>query len=1170
MALRSPEKAQVDVIINDEQAESKLKDLQNRSAQLREEMNKLRKANDKSGFDNLARELKAVEKEEKRLKEMTIEVTKVMNNLNGTSFNELIRTKKKLESEMRQFTDRTSAGYVALKEKVKLLNTEVNRTRAEMNDSLPIFERANNFFNNYSGLIMASVAALAAFVVGLRGIANEIMVFEKSFTNILTNLSKEDAAKYSKQLEKDSIRAMKEYGVAAETVNNSIYDTVSAGISAAEAMKVVDNAAKLAIGGVTDLAVATDGMTSVINAYGLQVSESEQVASAFFAAQTAGKGTVSEISSEIGKVAPIMAMAGMSYQDTLAALAKLTKNGISTAESTTYLKSAISSLINPTAEAKKILEQYGVPFGVTGLKAAGLEKTIEKLNEVIKVNPDILSKAITSTEGLAAVQNLAGKNFEDFQKILKQVNSDFGEGSSLANAYTLQQNTMEQSMNRASEAVHAMAIELKDTLTPFLKGLFTVISETSHLLVKFFKLLNENRQTIAEIGKAIGVARAAILGFKLGIAASNLVTAAARNIALAYAAAQELLAGKIKRAEIATKLFNIATKANPVGLIISILTAAGTAFFMYRDAVKETTAAEKEFNELKEKTAEMLKTTNKVEEDARTMSVMNSRQLENIKNRAQAELDIFEDLNVQKAALLAKYNQQIEVENAYARRVTRNEADYNALLNNKSLRMQSNTILAQLSLVGETQSKYNKFELERIVKTADVKIKYLESVDKVETKKQENKAKQAVKAKEEEDARLKALESLAEETQKMNQRLALEKLTADERALEEIRLKYAESLAIAQEGEARQDELSAGFAARRRELELAMNAELIAKKLEQEATFEDAKKRTRDKYNLTSDEEKETDEQLALMELYAQNLIDNEGYEIARTEIAARYAKKREEIETNSLIKKFEGYKKSLDKMQYATELFGNFFAAAKDAELQAAGDNEEKKKQIQKKYAIPELIIASSKIISETALAVMAAIAASPLTGGMPWAAIIGATGVAQLASVAAQKAKIMGLESGGYFDIERAQDGRRFRASTSNRRGWFSRPTVLVGEYNKPEYVVSSELMKNDWVRNVVDIIDAAKISGQVPAFDYQTTTEAVARVRGFENGGYTQTSNTAMPTPNGVSSEQINTLLAMVMESNAANAAMVRNIKVTNNALDTDAQIQKYKSVENRANI
>lgn len=58
---------------------------------------------------------------------------------------------------------------------------------------------------------------------------------------------------------------------------------------------------------------------------------------------------------------------------------------------------------------------------------------------------------------------------------------------------------------------------------------------------------------------------------------------------------------------------------------------------------------------------------------------------------------------------------------------------------------------------------------------------------------------------------------------------------------------------------------------------------------------------------------------------------------------------------------------------------------------------------KIERESAIRERVIKSFSVITDTAVGIMKAVAASPLTGGLPWSAIVGTIGAAQLAAILA-----------------------------------------------------------------------------------------------------------------------------------------------------------------------
>ena len=147
------------------------------------------------------------------------------------------------------------------------------------------------------------------------------------------------------------------------------------------------------------------------------------------------------------------------------------------------------------------------------------------------------------------------------------------------------------------------------------------------------------------------------------------------------------------------------------------------------------------------------------------------------------------------------------------------------------------------------------------------------------------------------------------------------------------------------------------------------------------------------------------------------------------------------------------------------------------------------------------------------------------PIAGAIA-AAMLTATGAAQIATANAERKKVMamtvdgaggtgsgtgarvatGRESGGYVDIVRAQDGKRFDAVLDpDRRGFIDHPTVIVGEGpvgRSKEWVASNDALENPTVRPFINVLDEAQEKGTIRTVDMNQLMRQ--RLAGFESGG------------------------------------------------------------------
>jgi|GEM_PF-1275893 len=202
----------------------------------------------------------------------------------------------------------------------------------------------------------------------------------------------------------------------------ALYQIISAGASdAATATEQLTAANKLAVGGVTSVAIAADGLTSILNAYGPKVEGATAVSDAMFVAMRAGKTTVEELSSSLGQVSPLAAQVGVSFDELAAATAALTKGGISTSVAVTGLRAILAAVARPSAEATKLAGALGLEFNSAALQAKGLSGFLADLNEATGGNVDQLGMLFGGVEALVPMLALAGTAGQDFTAIMEQM-----------------------------------------------------------------------------------------------------------------------------------------------------------------------------------------------------------------------------------------------------------------------------------------------------------------------------------------------------------------------------------------------------------------------------------------------------------------------------------------------------------------------------------------------------------------------------------------------------------------------------------------------------------------------------------------------------------------------------------------------------------------------------
>lgn len=193
------------------------------------------------------------------------------------------------------------------------------------------------------------------------------------------------------------------------------YDIISAGSeTASQALEILTSSNKLAVGGMTSIGVAADGLTSVLNSYAGKGLTAAAASDAMFISARDGKTTIEQLSSEVGKVAPLAATMGVSFDEVTGSLAALTKGGISTSESVTGVRAILSSISKPSEEAKKAAKSLGLEWDVNALQAKGLRGVLQDMADKTGHSTSKMAVLLGGVEALVPALALTANSGREF------------------------------------------------------------------------------------------------------------------------------------------------------------------------------------------------------------------------------------------------------------------------------------------------------------------------------------------------------------------------------------------------------------------------------------------------------------------------------------------------------------------------------------------------------------------------------------------------------------------------------------------------------------------------------------------------------------------------------------------------------------------------------------
>ena len=234
-----------------------------------------------------------------------------------------------------------------------------------------------------------------------------------------------------------------------------------AGLSVNEVATALPGTLELAAAGNLDLAEAADLATNVMSGMGLEVKDLGRLNDVLATAAASSNTSVSQLGSAMKFVAPVAAAAGMSVEQTAAAIGVLSNAGIQGELAGTALRGSITKLLNPSAQAEKILDKLGVTVTNTAGDMLPLDKIVQQFEQSgLSAGDAMAIFGQRAGPGMLALVSAGSKGLTEYTKELENA-----EGAAAKMAET-QQEGLVGSMTRLSSAVDTLMIRFGEQLAP--------------------------------------------------------------------------------------------------------------------------------------------------------------------------------------------------------------------------------------------------------------------------------------------------------------------------------------------------------------------------------------------------------------------------------------------------------------------------------------------------------------------------------------------------------------------------------------------------------------------------------------------------------------------------------------------------------------------------------
>ena len=271
-------------------------------------------------------------------------------------------------------------------DRLKEMHKVLGQNKSEIKNTEKLFTKMDLIVaNTFSYIATKGIEAMKQLVSEGMKFSRELEYTDKKIQSI--------SNKSSIEIQSNIGELSLETGTDPIELRNGLYEIISAVGDVDEAYDLLRTSNKLAITGFTDIGNAVDGLTTVLNAYQMQLSEADRIANVFVKTQKLGKITVDEFARDLAQSVPYATQLGIKIEEIGSSIALLTSRGVKPAQAETQLASFLRNILDDNNElAKELNKSFGMSIKEYIQNGGDLIKIVEEISNI----ENRLGKSITS------------------------------------------------------------------------------------------------------------------------------------------------------------------------------------------------------------------------------------------------------------------------------------------------------------------------------------------------------------------------------------------------------------------------------------------------------------------------------------------------------------------------------------------------------------------------------------------------------------------------------------------------------------------------------------------------------------------------------------------------------------------------------------------------------
>lgn len=325
-----------------------------------------------------------------------------------------------------------------------------------------------------------------------------------------------------KQMSEDMFQFSNDMNVLTESSVPALYDAISAGVPETNVFSFLGTAQKAAVGGVTDLGTAVDGLTSTVNAYNSAEQDAAKTADEMFTAVKYGKTNFEELSQSLYNVVPVAASAGIQFGNVAAGMAVITAQGTPTSTAATQLRQMLVELTDSGSEVGKTFQNVaGRSFKQFIKEGGNLQDAVQLLEKHARSLGIGTDELFGSVQAGQAVLQLTGNATGKFTETLKAMESASG---AVDKAYSEMTDSAEYKTKRLETSFKNLKTAIGESVLDGFSEIKGGLADLSEGAADFVKQNPELVKIIAALAAGLGTVAATATTYITATKAMTVVT----------------------------------------------------------------------------------------------------------------------------------------------------------------------------------------------------------------------------------------------------------------------------------------------------------------------------------------------------------------------------------------------------------------------------------------------------------------------------------------------------------------------------------------------------------------------------------------------------------------------------------------------------------------------